>query len=449
MSIPLGLLPSVATAAETDLASGSDWTVTRSAGGYLVTVDLDTPLPIKSDAPTIEVDGTPIGIATESADGTSLSVFTTDASVVDADDAEAGWFSTPSADGSAKKSSARRAEVAPAAAKVLAANPAAIGSYKFTESVYNFGAQSVPLAAIGGIRGELQGKMYLPTTGGARPTVVLLHGRHTSCSLAVAGTGAQFPANPDRWPCAPGYLNIPSFAGYDGTARALASQGYAVVSIAANAINSNDNQLALDQGAQARGQLLLDTLTMLDKANKGEPVSYFDAQKGVEVSLDDALADQSALPGLASSEATTPIRPAGLVGKFDLSTIGMMGHSRGGEGVTSAATLNQGLDKPWGIKSILPLAPVDFARMTVPDIPMNVILPYCDGDVSNQQGQHMLDDSRYAFDDDALRSGVWAMGANHNFFNSVWTPGVYNFSSSDDWSGANPRDTTCGTDSTV
>jgi hypothetical protein len=37
----------------------------------------------------------------------------------------------------------------------------------------------------------------------------------------------------------------------------------------------------------------------------------------------------------------------------------------------------------------------------------------------------MLDDSRYAFDDDSLRSGVWAMGANHSFFNTVWTPGVY------------------------
>ncbi len=448
VSIPLATLPSTAFAADADLASGSDWNVTQAPGGYLVTVELDATLPIKSDAPTIEVDGVPIGIATESADGRSLSVFTTDSSVVKADDVEAGWFSKPSGEtASARK--AQAAEIAPAAAAQLDADPSSIGSYEYTESVYNFGTQSVPLAGIGGIRGEMQGKIYLPKTGGARPTVMLLHGRHTSCSLSVPGTGAEFPANPDRWPCAKGYLNIPSFAGYDGTARALASHGYAVVSIAANAINSNDNQLALDNGAQARGQLLLDTISMLDKANKGEPVSYYDAQKKQDVSLDDALANQSALPGLASSEATTPLRPAGLVGKFDLSQIGMMGHSRGGEGVTSAATLNQGLDKPWGIKTILPLAPVDFARATVPNVPMTVILPYCDGDVSNQQGQHMLDDSRYAFGDDVLRSGVWAMGANHNFYNTVWTPGVYGYSVSDDWSGSNPRDTTCGTDSSV
>jgi hypothetical protein len=433
----LATLPSTAFAADAELASGSDWNVTQAPGGYLVTVELDATLPIKSDAPTIEVDGVPIGIATESADGRSLSVFTTDASVVKADDAEAGWFSKPSGEtASARK--AQAAEIAPAAAAELDANPSSIGSYEYTESVYNFGTQSVPLAGIGGIRGEMQGKIYLPKTGGARPTVMLLHGRHTSCSTGTT------PAT--RWPCNPGQINVPSFAGYDGTARALASHGYAVVSIAANAINSNDNQLSLDNGAQARGQLMLDTLSMLDKAAKGEPVSYYDAQTGKDVTLADALANQDPLPGL--TQATQAMSPADLVGRFDLTDIGMMGHSRGGEGVTSAATLNQGLDKPWGIKTILPLAPVDFARMTVPDVAMNVILPYCDGDVSNQQGQHMLDDSRYAFDDDSLRSGVWAMGANHNFFNSVWTPGVYPYSVSDDW-GATSTDSVCGPRSTT
>ncbi|MCL3837976.1 Ig-like domain-containing protein [Aeromicrobium duanguangcaii] len=428
MAVPLAAVP--AQAADGELASGSDWSVSRTAGGYLVTVDLPKRLPMVSDAPTIEVDGEPIGIATESADGKSLSVFTADASVVDADDVEAGWFSKPS---NARVKMATVDEIAQADPEALDANPASLGSYAHTEAVYNFGAQSVPLAGIGGIRGELQGKVYLPKTGGPRPVVLLLHGRHTSCSTGTA--------NPNRWPCGPDQINIPSFAGYDDTGRALASHGYAVVSISANAINSNDNQLALDQGAQARGQLLLDTLSMLKKANEGAAVSYYDAQKEADVTLAQALADQSPLPGL--SEGTEGLAPADLVGRFDFSNIGMMGHSRGGEGVTSAATLNQGLENPWNITSILPLAPVDFARMTVPDVAMNVILPYCDGDVSNQQGQHMLDDSRYAFDDDVLRSGVWMMGANHNFYNTVWTPGKYAYSVSDDW-GATSTDAVCG-----
>ncbi|MCL3816906.1 Ig-like domain repeat protein [Aeromicrobium wangtongii] len=432
LTLPLVALPSSAVAADAELASGRNWSVSQAPGGYLVTVDLDKKLPVVSDAPTIEVDGAPIGLATESADGTSLTVFTTDASVTKADDIEAGWFSKPSGQTAPARTSA--AAVAPMVvdAETLDADPSSLGKYEITESVYNFGAQAIDLAAIGGVRGEMQGKIYLPKTGGARPTVILLHGRHTSCSTGTT------PAT--RWPCNPGQINVPSFAGYDGTARALASHGYAVVSVAANAINSNDNQLALDQGAQARGQLLLDTLSMLDDASKNQPVSYYDAQTGKDVSLAEALADQSPLPGL--TQATQPMTPADLVGRFDLTNVGMMGHSRGGEGVTSAATLNQALDKPWGIKSILPLAPVDFARMTVPNVAMNVILPYCDGDVSNQQGQHMLDDSRYAFDDDSLRSGVWAMGANHNFFNTVWTPGVYGYSVSDDWSAS--TDAVCG-----
>ncbi|GAA1935945.1 Ig-like domain-containing protein [Nocardioides hwasunensis] len=443
--------------------SGDGWAVTRAPGGYLVTVDLDRALPMKSDAPTVVVDGETLGLATQSADGRSISTFTTDSAVLTATSAEAGWASQ-APEGEGTPSRAVTVPDAAAAADPLDVDPSAPGSFEWTESIYKFGDQAIPLAAIGGVRGEMEGKVYLPTTGGARPTVLLLHGRHTSCYTAVTGT----PANPARWPCtaAPGpaeapydtgRMSIPSYAGYDGTARALASRGYAVVSISANAVNSNDNELAADQGAQARGQLLLDTLTMLKKANAGEVVSYYDAFTGRDVSLAQALTEGSSsyalrAPGFVNgAPALDTITPATLVGRFDLSTIGMMGHSRGGEGVTSAATLNQALPNPWNIESILPLAPVDFGRMTVPNVPMNVILPYCDGDVSNQQGQHMLDDSRYAYGDDALRSGTWVMGANHNFYNTVWTPGEYAYSVSDDWSNSTARRTepTCGTDPSV
>ncbi|WP_210651598.1 Ig-like domain-containing protein [Nocardioides sp. SYSU D00065] len=459
----LAAAPASAEPTETS-ASGDGWAVTRAPGGYLVTVDLDGPLPMKSDAPTVVVDGEPIGLATQSPDGRSLSTFTTDPAVLDATSAEAGWASqAPVGDGTPSRSVAVP-EAGAAAVAPLEADPSAPGDFEWTESIYKFGDQAIPLSAIGGVRGELEGKVYLPTTGGARPTVILLHGRHTSCYTAVPGT----PANPARWPCtaAPGpadapydtgRMSIPSYAGYDGTARALASRGYAVVSISANAVNSNDNELAADQGAQARGQLLLDTLTMLEKANAGEPVSYYDAFTDRDVSLARALTEGSAsyalrAPGFVNgAPELDTITPETLVGRFDLSTIGMMGHSRGGEGVTSAATLNQALADPWAIESILPLAPVDFGRMTVPNVPMNVILPYCDGDVSNQQGQHMLDDSRYAYGDDVLRSGTWVMGANHNFYNTVWTPGEYAYSVSDDWSNSAARRTepTCGTDPTV
>jgi hypothetical protein len=431
---------SPAFADDTSLASGENWSVDRAPGGYRVTVELDRPLPMRDDAPSIEADGRSLGIATESADGTELSLVTTDPAVLGADKVISGWASQPPA----KPATVSPVDVPAAATETIDDDPASIGSFDWTEATYNFGAQSIPMAGIGGIRGELQGKIYLPDTGGARPVVILLHGRHTSCS---GGT-----ANPARWPCNSNQINVPSYKGYDGTGRALASHGYAVVSIAANAINANDAQLTLDNGAQARGQLILDTLTMLDAANKGQNPTYHDAQFDQDVSLTQALG--SAKDPADPADADTPdetLTPAQLSGRLDLGTIGLMGHSRGGEGVTSAVTLNQALPHPWAIKAVLPLAPVDFGRMTVPDIPMTVILPYCDGDVSNQQGQHMLDDSRYAFDDDVLRSGVWVMGANHNFFNSRWTPAKYPYSTSDDWSNSTARrtDSICGTDPTV
>ena len=59
------------------------------------------------------------------------------------------------------------------------------------------------------------------------------------------------PSNPNRWPCVVGQTEVPSYRGYDGTGQTLATWGYAVVSISANAINANDAQLTLDNGAKA------------------------------------------------------------------------------------------------------------------------------------------------------------------------------------------------------
>lgn len=428
---------------DSTVASGDGWTVTDLGGMYQVTLDLDRPLEVRSDAPTIVVDGKAVGLATESATGRTLTALTDDPSVLDAKDVAAGWFSD------AGTTSAAPADVEPAPepgdiedAPEGTPDPSVPGEYSYTKALYSFGNQAIELAGIGGIRGEVEGKVYLPDTDGEAPVVLFLHGRHTSCN----GAGS----NPARWPCLPTQTNIPSYAGYDGAAEALASHGYAVISIGANAINSNDNQLALDYGAQARGQLILDTLSIFEDANEGVSTTLYDAQTDTEVTLADALSGNAGLPAAGLDDEITEITPADLVGRLDFSRIGLMGHSRGGEGVTSAATLNAALDDPFDIVSILPLAPVDFGRMTTPDIPTMLLLPYCDGDVSSQQGQHMNDDSRYAFDDDVLRTDVWVMGANHNFFNTVWTPSKYSLSTSDDWSGTNATsarstDSVCGT----
>ena len=71
-----------------------------------------------------------------------------------------------------------------------------------------------------------------------------------------------------------------------------------------------------------------------------------------------------------------------------------------------------------------------------------VILPFCDGDVSDLQGQQYVDVGRDLTRDRALRSSVMAMGTNHNYYNTEWTPGLSKSPAWDDWFSA--RDPQCG-----
>ncbi|GAA5016259.1 hypothetical protein [Actinopolymorpha pittospori] len=413
----------------TAVASGDDWSVTRVAGGFQVTLDLDRTLPVTASAPTLSVDGVDLGPAVESADGRSLTLVTADPSVADANAVTTDAFGVQTNARQGTPATPRAKKPAPPITpRTLRADPAKLGSYHVSEATYAFGDQALPLLNFGGIRGEFEGKIYLPDGTGEKPVVILLHGRHSSCY----GPGA---ANPARWPClatpdsTEQRWSIPSYLGYDAPARALASNGYAVVSVSANAINANDNQLAADYGAQARGELILDTLRMLKKANAGQQVVYHDAFTDQDVSLGEALDGD--------------IRPSDLVRRLDLDDVGIMGHSRGGEGVVAASNLNDALPvaQQFGIKAVLPLAPVDYNRMSLPNAATATILPYCDGDVENLMGQHIVDDSRHNFDDNVLRSTVLVMGTNHNFFNTIWTPGGWPSGTADDWvSGASGAD---------
>jgi hypothetical protein len=380
------------------VAQGADWSVTRLPGGYQVQKSLTDPLPVRDDAPTLWADHDPLGIATVSQDGLTLTVSTTDAAVETTTSVLQGWSSEgdPAAPPADDPTAAAPTAPAPAGA-VLAEDPASAGPYGVERDDYDFGDTAEPIAGSDGKTGEMRAALYMPHGApGERPVVVFLHGRHSACSDSNG-----------FWPCPEGQEAIPSYLGYDAPAEALASEGYAVLSISADAIGVYDNALP-DGGAYARGQLVLDHLALLQKADDGDAV------------------------GLNPS----------LAGRLDLQHVGLMGHSRGGDGVVRAALLNAELPHPFGIDAVMPLAPTDFNRTTLPDVPMAVVLPYCDGDLKDLQGQHYFDDSRTAYDDDVLRSSVLVMGANHNYFNTVWTPGEYPYQTSDDW--PLPDDPTCG-----
>ncbi|WP_440708753.1 hypothetical protein [Herbiconiux sp. YIM B11900] len=409
--------------ATAELNSGADWTVEAVDGGYLVTKTVQN-LPERSAAPVLWADGVALGFAVRTPDGTALTTTTGDERVLTADEVLVGWSGEGDpADRSASLFEGRGSADDPApvpgtqaaAAPPLEVDPGASGPYSVLRADYDLGDEAEPIFGFRGARGEMRAAVYLPDGAvGELPVVVFLHGQHVACL-------SDDPKAPPVWPCAAGETEIPSYLGYGGPAEALASQGYAVVSISANAINRLNGLYTPDQGTDARGHLVLDHLELLRRADAG-PVD-----------------------GIGSA----------LVGRLDLNRVGLMGHSRGGDGIVRAAVLNASTltgpagaaDAPFGIEALLPLAPTDFTRTAVPDVPMAVLLPYCDGDLSDLQGQHYINDSRYAFGDDVLRSSVLVLGANHNFFNTVWTPELYPAGASDDWA-ANPvlsdDDPVCG-----
>lgn len=401
--------PDVTTA--TGSADGRSWTVTQSGDGYRISLKLDDALPARDALPEIAVDGTSLGYADESADGRTLTMETRDLRSAHPDDVRVAWngaTSTAKNDGAYK--GGHRPSRPTRTAEELTAAATAEGRYTVARADYDFGDTALTLDGLGGKPVEERAAVWVPTDAkGERPVVVLLHGRHSACYDPVNAR-----TNNAAWPCPAGYQPIPSYLGYDDAARTLASQGYAVVSISADGINAQDASFTDDAGTLARGELVMDHLDLLAQADKGRAA------------------------GVSSL----------LKGKLDLSDVGLMGHSRGGEGVVKAALLNSARPHPYGVNAVLPLAPIDFGRETLPDVPMAVVLPYCDGDVSNQQGQHFYDDTRSTgADDDVMRASVMVMGADHNFFNTQWTPGVAVAPASDDWSAK--TDSVCGTDPTV
>jgi hypothetical protein len=272
-------------------------------------------------------------------------------------------------------------------AAAWAQDPGTAGPLAVTVQEYNFGdtAFSPPSGFPGPV--EVRAQVHRPTNlaGGPFPLLVFLHGRHGVCSGSFT------------WPCPAGQTIIPSYQGYAYVASILASHGYIVVSISANGINARDNSVG-DRGMQARAELIQHHLDIWNNFNSTGGAPF----------------------------GTT------FVGRVDLDNVGTMGHSRGGEGVMRHVLHNRSLGSPYTINAVFPLAPVDFNRPIVNDVPFNVLLPYCDGDVSDLQGVHFYDDARYSDPGDLTpKYTVLVMGANHNFYNTVWTPPA--LGASDDW----------------
>jgi hypothetical protein len=285
-------------------------------------------------------------------------------------------------------------------------DPGAMGPLAVTTQEYNFGnTPFTPSGFPGPV--ELIGEVKAPTTlTGQLPLIILLHGRH---STTYQGTTAFL-----EWPPAAGHASIPSYHGYDYLGDVLASNGYIVVSISANGINARDNSVA-DSGALARAQLIQRHLDIWSDLNTGS-----------------GTVSAAHTGGAAQAPFGTRF-----VGHVDLHDVGLMGHSRGGEGVVREYQYNQSLGSPYGIKAVFALAPIDFQNEVINNVPLAVLLPYNDGDVFDLQGAHFFDDSRTADystvpGDSGPKYTIEVMGADHNFYNTIWSPGGWPAGASDD-----------------
>ena len=75
-----------------------------------------------------------------------------------------------------------------------------------------------------------------------------------------------------------------------------------------------------------------------------------------------------------------------------------MGHSRGGDAVSSFIDYNRTRPAPgrkYNLRGVISLAPVDYERRAPYGVPYMTMFGYCDGDVTNLQGARMFERSQY------------------------------------------------------
>ncbi len=275
------------------------------------------------------------------------------------------------------------------------------GPYKTGTYDYQLPAQ-IDATILAGVTTEIWGRIYVPKSQAQSklPVIVLLHGNHATCGIGspIAPTSCQYTFSGT---CAAGESVIQNHLGYEYLASRLASWGYAVVSINANRGITCGAPAEGDAGLNlARGRLILKHLSLLQTWNKGN--------------------------GVPASLASLP------AGRLDFSQVGLLGHSRAGEGVRAAYNLYNDSGSAWqaaipglSIKAIFEIGPVDgqTARtLNANGVAWNALLPSCDGDVSNLEGMKPFDRMLNASNENPAypKSLFVVRGANHNFYNSQW-----------------------------
>ncbi|QXT62575.1 hypothetical protein [Tessaracoccus palaemonis] len=224
---------------------------------------------------------------------------------------------------------------------------------------------------VGSTSNEIAAVAYIPTlpADGRVPVALIQHGGHTPCATAE-----------DPWPCASPEERTPSYLGYDWLGTRLADEGYLAVSVSANAT------IGSSADVDGEAKLLAWWLETLDSGT-------------------------GPLPDLA--------------GRLDTDRLVLIGHSRGGDAVAQLLTGRpgaEGIDAESVQAAVLlaPVLPVDDPTgvdLGTSATPTLTLYGTCDGDALDMPAVWAT-----AFTGAGSRTEVMT-GANHNYFNTQWTPG--------------------------
>eukprot|EP00181_Compsopogon_caeruleus_P000519 CAMPEP_0184682868 /NCGR_PEP_ID=MMETSP0312-20130426/9042_1 /TAXON_ID=31354 /ORGANISM="Compsopogon coeruleus, Strain SAG 36.94" /LENGTH=679 /DNA_ID=CAMNT_0027134819 /DNA_START=355 /DNA_END=2391 /DNA_ORIENTATION=+ len=254
---------------------------------------------------------------------------------------------------------------------------------------------------------EIWAEVYYPRnialTVGKLPLVVFLHGNHATCGRVLSdGTRSDSSCQyTSSGTCPSGFVVAPSHEGYRYVGIPLASYGYVVVSINANRGITCGGGVSEDGGLNlARGRLVLRHLALWSKWNR--------------------------LGGAPGTLGFDPKR------KINFQQVGLMGHSRGGEGMRAALTQYRDAGTPWKrligrmlIRAVFEIGPVDgqtSRTLNAYGVASMILLPSCDGDVSDLQGMHVFDRQFLNIGSRPYlpKGTILVNGAIHNYYNTEW-----------------------------
>lgn len=236
---------------------------------------------------------------------------------------------------------------------------------------------------------QLNGVIAAPPAGdGPYPVALVLHGTHPGCPVDDMGV--------DRWPCDPA-AEQPNYAGFEYLVRELAAEGYVALAININGENT---------------------------------FGFGEAPPGMRLSQLVDLHMSALATAAAGGENGFGVELAGVA---DPSRLALVGHSRGGE-MASWLTLHTALGSPLAganlgygpVAGILMIAPAhNVSGSTGANVPQAIILPACDGDVAQLDGQAFFEGVRFE-----TSAGQWVTTAlleraNHNAFNSILRPDLF------------------------